>query len=234
MPLRIITAFSLFEIGMVILGVCLEAQRYYAYIGLRYWRCIHTGCLDRCVNGRGKNGDSSHARYDLVVAISHTGEGEGMERLLILSVMAVLAGCSGKVVTHTSCRENICKGVPFYTMKEVTDRYFYDRILDTDGKAIRVAGKPSGQDCSPMEVEEQKLVVSSTANYIYYDAGVFETSKFGVELNSNGTISKVSTESTPAIKETAEAIAALATAYRTIKPVKTGLVSELPCTSRAP
>ncbi|MBI6616065.1 hypothetical protein YA0729_25315 [Pseudomonas simiae] len=157
-----------------------------------------------------------------------------MERVLIFSVIAVLAGCSGKVITHTSCSDNICKGVPFYTMKEVTDRYFYDRILDADGKAIRVAGKPSGQDCIPVEVEERKLVVSSTANYIYYDAGIFETSKFSVDLNTNGTISKVSTESTPAIKETAEAIAALATAYRTVKPVKSGFVGELACTSRAP
>ncbi|MCV4285108.1 hypothetical protein [Pseudomonas capsici] len=157
-----------------------------------------------------------------------------MKRLFFVAIAVGLAGCSGKVITHTSCKDNICKGVPFYTMKEVTDRYFYDRILDADGKAIKIAGQPEGQNCDLIEVEEQKLVVSGVANYVYYDAGVFETSKFAVELNSNGTISKVSTESTPAIKETAEAIAALATAYTTVKPVKAGLVSGRPCTSRAP
>lgn len=147
-----------------------------------------------------------------------------------------LVGCSGKIVTYKSCsEEGVCKGVPFYTMKEVKELVVYDRIIGADGKPIRVAGDVSGNECELVEVEETKLVVSGVTNYLYYDPGVFETSKFGVELNSNGTISKASTESTPAVKDTAEAIAALATAYRTVKPLKiAGFVGAPRCTSKAP
>lgn len=164
-----------------------------------------------------------------------------MERVLIMKWIAlaattlVLTGCSGKIVTYTSCTAGECKGVPFYKMKEVTDRYVYDRIIGADGKAIRIAGGPTGKDCILVQVEEKKLIATDTTNYLYYDAGFFETSKFAVDVNPNGTISKVSTESTPAIKETAEVIATLATAYRTINPVQVGFVGGTPqCTSKAP
>lgn len=158
-----------------------------------------------------------------------------MKWIALVAAGAALVGCSGKISTYTSCTESICKGVPFYTMKEVSQPYVYDRILGADGKAIRIAGDTTGKDCEQVEGDETKLVVSEVPNYVYYDAGFFETSKFGVELNSNGTLSKVSTESTPAIKETAEAIATLATAYRTVKPVQSHALAGTPkCTSKAP
>lgn len=159
-----------------------------------------------------------------------------MKSAVWIVVVSALAGCSGKIQTYTSCpQDGPCKGVPFYTMKEVTESYVYDRIIGADGKPFRIAGRATGEDCELVEVQETKLVVSSVMNYLYYEPGVFETSKFAVDLNSNGTLAKVSTESTPAVKETAEAIAALATAYRTVKPLTTPKAVPVPrCTSRAP
>lgn len=155
---------------------------------------------------------------------------------LLIAILVVLAGCSGRVVTYDSgaCKEHRCNGVPIYVLAEKTTTYRYDRILGKDGDIVRISGDRNGNSCNQVEVTEQKLVPSEQ-KYLGYEPGIFETSKFNVDLNANGTVSKVGVESTPAVKETAEAIAALVTSYRTLHPLeaKSAGNTDPDCTAKA-
>ncbi|NMX38843.1 hypothetical protein HBO34_13290 [Pseudomonas veronii] len=165
-----------------------------------------------------ENGASASARYDLVVAISHIGEEVGMKRFMIFSVIAVLAGCSGKIVTYeqSDCK-NGCEGVPFFRLVQVKEHYIQDKILNKEGEMLRYAGGDENTGCFAVQVTETKLIPAAQESYIRYEAGWLETSKFLVDLNDNGSLAKVGADSTPGLKMAVDAVSTLATAYGTVK-----------------
>ncbi|WP_141696567.1 hypothetical protein [Pseudomonas sp. S3E12] len=141
-----------------------------------------------------------------------------MERVMVLSVIAVLAGCSGKIVTYeqADCKSG-CEGVPFFRLVQVKEQYIQDKILNKEGEMLRYAGGDKSTGCFAVQITETKLIPAAKESYIRYEAGWLETSKFSVDLKDNGSLAKVGADSTPGLKMAVDAVSTLATAYGTVK-----------------
>lgn len=159
--------------------------------------------------------------------------------LLAISVL-ILAGCSGKIVNSPdlplACyphadltkaqqeelaksddNDKVCSGVIYHRLVETNDIYWYDRVLDKDGKIVRHAGGIGQERCFAVEMQETKLAPSSSPSLISYDPGLLETSKFTVGLTSVGTLASVGADSTPMGKAAAEALASIVTSIKVLK-----------------
>lgn len=153
-----------------------------------------------------------------------------IKTLVLIGFAQLLAGCSGQIYVMDSDQaaeqygENKSKtryvGVPFSPLKEQLQTYYQDRILDKDGKIIKLY-TGTEQDkaetaCDPVKIQESKIVKDVSADkirYISYKPGWLESSTFNVEL-SDGAISKVNSSSTPGVKVTAEALSTIISAAR--------------------
>lgn len=149
-----------------------------------------------------------------------------------------LAGCSGHIVNSpdlplacypyadlskpeqeklAKSDEKVCSGVIYHRLVEVSDTYWYDRVLDKDGKIVRHAGGIAQERCIAVEMVETKLAPSSSASLISYDPGLLETSKFTVGLTPAGTLASVGADSTPMGKAATEALASIVTSIKVLK-----------------
>jgi len=137
-----------------------------------------------------------------------------------------LYGCSGTLYTYSKIDDacvsvndkcsNKYEGVRYRPLVLQTDTYIQDRILNSKGEVTHFAGGTGNKKCVPTKVEEQKLAPDLNNEFIIqYDSAFFETSKFSVELNADGTLSKVGTSSTPGGKALVESITGFATSART-------------------
>lgn len=150
--------------------------------------------------------------------------------LLATGVSQILAGCSGHiyVMDRDQAIQNFGSekdkkryvGIPFSPLRERIQTYYLDRILDKDGKVIRIYTGTSEDSkdtaCNLVEVKEAQIapdVDPLKTRYIAYDPGWLETSTFGVELD-NGVITKVNSSSTPGVKVAADALSTIVSAVR--------------------
>ncbi|MCG8910301.1 hypothetical protein [Pseudomonas sp. DP-17] len=150
----------------------------------------------------------------------------------------IVTGCTGHIVNRPdlplACRqverlssdeqktlaesdEKVCSGVIYYPLAEVKETYWYDRILDKDGKITRHAGGIGQERCAAVEITETKLAPSNSASLISYDPGLLENSKFTVGLTPAGTLASVGTDSTPMGKAAAEALSSIVTSIKVLK-----------------
>lgn len=144
---------------------------------------------------------------------------------VIFFAILFVTGCTGKFYTVTDIEEacekrnkaeNCIKynGVFVRPLKPVTERIIRDRILDDKGNVTHFINGKGQKECLPLEVEVTKLVADTTNNQIvHYEPGIFETSSFSLELNSDGTIKSVGTSSTHGGKALVESLVALKTTF---------------------
>lgn len=144
-----------------------------------------------------------------------------MKRMISAVTLLGLVGCSGSIIVHenaeTACVDGRCEGVKFYQLVPTTEHYYLDRITGKDGALTHWAGGPDDKRCMPVLMTETKLLPSSKASVITYDAQPFETSKFSVELAANGTLAKAGGESTPGAKMAADTLSTIATSAKTLR-----------------
>jgi hypothetical protein len=145
---------------------------------------------------------------------------------LFVLFFALLYGCSGTLYTYIN-KDDACvkangvctnkyEGILYRPLVLQEDTYIQDKILNSKGEVTHFAGGDGEKKCIPTRVKEQKLVPDLTREYIVqYDSAFFETSEFSIDLNANGTLSKVGTTSTPGGKALVESLTSLATSART-------------------
>ncbi|MCO8161080.1 hypothetical protein NJC38_02800 [Pseudomonas sp. 21LCFQ010] len=143
---------------------------------------------------------------------------------IFFAVMAMgLVGCSGHFVTHKgvgseNCDSNgACKGVPFYLSEPRIETKHLTYTPAVGGKPARYSDKTGNEGCLAVNAEVVVNRRSEDLRYLSYQPGFFEYAKLSVDLNDNGTVSKVSVEPSSGLKEAAEAISSLADAYKVVR-----------------
>lgn len=139
-----------------------------------------------------------------------------MKSIGVFLVIASLYGCNGTIYTVENPKvdsEGRIEGVLVYGYKIVTKNISLDRIRNqVTGEITHSAYKAKGsaEYCEPdMRTENMTVADYSKPYAIQYDAGFFETSKFGVTLDK-GMLASVNSESTPGPKTAVESLQALA------------------------
>ncbi|UOK36824.1 hypothetical protein MJP36_20225 [Pseudomonas palleroniana] len=166
--------------------------------------------------------------------------------LLVTGVSQILTGCSGHIYVMNSDQaaqkfgseneKTRYVGVPFSPLRERIYTYYQDRILDKDGKVIKIFtgtdADTAATACDPVKIQEAQIAADvdpRNIKYISYEPGIFETSNFGVELE-NGAISKVTSSSTPGVKVVADAASTIVSAAR-LGFTGQGIAPLAPCTA---
>ena len=147
------------------------------------------------------------------------------DQILLILFACTLTGCAGQLYTYDdpdrACKGGDCAGeypgILVYPLVESVDYYIQDKILAAKGELTHWVNGPAGKACTPTLAEERKLVPDvSTQKLIAYDSAFFETSSFSVDLNANGTLSKVGTSSTPGGKSLVDSLVSIATTVKTL------------------
>ncbi|ARU57246.1 hypothetical protein OLMES_3205 [Oleiphilus messinensis] len=136
-------------------------------------------------------------------------------KYLLISIVVVLSGCAGKIYTvqDPQFENGKTEGVLFYGYKPVEKKVLFDRIRHPKTGNIthsmyEVPG--SAKYCAPNVITKKVIEADySTVYAIKYEAGLFETNKFGVELDK-GTLKSVNSESTPGVKTAVESLQGIA------------------------
>ena len=138
---------------------------------------------------------------------------------LIFLTFLLLSSCAGKIKTYSSPKvscdrqgDNCHYEGVFYRPLVQRDRVFvHDRILAAKETLTHHMLGKDGERCTPVKVTVTELVPSKQEFLINYDPAFFEGSTFSVDLNANGTLSKVGSSSTPGGKALVESLVSLAT-----------------------
>lgn len=150
-----------------------------------------------------------------------------MKKVISAVALLGLVGCSGSIVVYkdadSACKDGACNGVLFYQLVPTPDSYYLDRILDKDANLTHFSGWADSRKCEPLLVTEIKMLPSSKPSLITYDAMLFETSKFSVDLAPNGALVKAGSEATPGAKMAVDTVATIATSVKTLRD--TGVMS---------
>lgn len=134
-----------------------------------------------------------------------------MKNLSIFFLVIVISACSGSIYTIQNPKfiDGKTEGVLFYGYKPVEKKVLFDRIRhpktgDITHSIYELPG--SSKYCAP-NVITKKLIEADyeTVYAIKYEAGWFETNKFGVVLDK-GTLQSVNSESTPGVKTAVESL----------------------------
>lgn len=138
-----------------------------------------------------------------------------MKRSMLVLLALALPACSGTIYTVKSPKfdENgVTEGVLFYgyrmeTVKTVLDRIRHKKTGDITHSMYE--DPSSSRFCLP-QIKETKVAVAdySTQYAIRYDAALFESNKFSVELDK-GMLKAVNSESVPGAKTAVDALAGL-------------------------
>lgn len=142
-----------------------------------------------------------------------------IRRLIVTTIlMASLAGCSGTIVSQGNMKKCLierCEGVLYYPLQPSITKFYFDKIVDKDGKVLNWAGAAGSKRCIPVEVETVTMVPAPEPSLLSYEPGFLETSKFNVSLTPTGTLASVGAESTPGAKMATDALASLASSLKT-------------------
>lgn len=138
-----------------------------------------------------------------------------MKIAIIFLAVGALSACSGKIYTVQNPQfiEGKAEGVLFYGYKVVEKKVLFDRIRHPKtGDITHSLYEPPGSTkyCAPNVIT--KKVVEADYETVYaikYEPGLFETNKFGVELDK-GTLKSVNSESTPGVKTAVESLQGIA------------------------
>ena len=146
-----------------------------------------------------------------------------MKKITLVLGLLSLIGCSGKLYTHTKLA-NVCdkeeykerySGVIYYPRIAVEDKYIQDKILNSKGELTHFMNGPDGKSCAPTGIIEKKIAPDMcNPRLLQYDTAIFESSTFSVELNADGTLSKVGTSSTSGGKSLVDSIVSIATTVK--------------------
>lgn len=136
-------------------------------------------------------------------------------KLLTVFFVLFLTGCAGKIYTVQNPQFDSGKteGVLFYGYKAVEKKILFDRIRhsktgDITHSLYEVPG--SAKYCAPNVIIKKVYEADYSKTYaIKYEAGLFETNKFGVELDK-GILKSVNSESTPGVKTAVESLQGIA------------------------
>jgi hypothetical protein len=124
-----------------------------------------------------------------------------MRFLTLIMCIALIAGCSGQIYTIVdpeSEDSKKIKGVITYLPQPLVLVYETTQLHDKDGNVI---GKAEDGSCLPVELYEIVSIPDYTKKYaVVYEPGLFETNKFGLELDK-GVVTKINTESSSVAKE---------------------------------
>ncbi|MBB3103745.1 hypothetical protein [Azomonas macrocytogenes] len=146
--------------------------------------------------------------------------------LLIAAIF--LSGCSGYLYTYPDANyfchndegnKNLDKndifkcnkyeGVLYYPLKNNESKYYLNQITNDKNEIVKYYPADTFEKlCKPVNVTETKMVSDyDNPSLIQYKPAFFETSKFNVELDNNGRLIKVGSDSTPGGKTMAETAA---------------------------
>lgn len=135
-------------------------------------------------------------------------------RLYFLLCVVSIAGCSGKIYTvqNPEFIDGQVEGVIFHGYKYEDVSVKYDRIRNVKTGEITHSSyedKDSPRYCVEKLVQIPVVKADYSTRYaIRYEAAIFETNKFSVELEK-GTLKAVNTEATPGAVESLQALADL-------------------------
>lgn len=138
-----------------------------------------------------------------------------MKIIIIVLAVATLTACSGKIYTVQNPKFNDGKteGVLFYGYKPIEKKVLFDRIRHPKtGDITHSIYEPPGSSkyCAPNVIIKKVIEADYETVYaIKYEPGLFETNKFGVELDK-GTLKSVNSESTPGVKTAVESLQGIA------------------------
>jgi hypothetical protein len=124
-------------------------------------------------------------------------------------IFVILEGCTGKVITTNLTSTDVnkqdrkFKGIIYYLPALFKEESETTIRLDDKGLIVATALGKGDKQCIPVKLI--KLVVYAdyqNPKLMSYDHGILEAYTFNVNLNGNGTLSAVATESTPDRGET--------------------------------
>jgi hypothetical protein len=135
-----------------------------------------------------------------------TKEEVNMKHLALLLVLILLTGCVGKVYTVVDPKPNSqgrIEGIIFYQPRTLVMEFETTHLQDEKG---RIVGSAADGKCEPIPSYEIIYAPDYGKKYaIFYDAALFETKKFSLELDK-GVLTKLNNESTSVAKEALDVV----------------------------
>jgi hypothetical protein len=129
-----------------------------------------------------------------------------MKKFMVLVSLIFLTGCVGKVYTVVDPKpdsQGRIEGIITYQPRTLVMEFETTHLQDKKGDII---GSAADGDCKPIPSYEIIYAPDYGKKYaIFYDAALFETRKFSVELD-RGVLTKLNNESTSVAKETLDVV----------------------------
>jgi hypothetical protein len=129
-----------------------------------------------------------------------------MKYFLVLVICVLLTGCVGKVYTVVDPKpdsQGRIEGVIIYQPRAVVLEYVTTHLQDERGNII---GSGEERKCTPIPSYEIIYTPDYEKKYaIVYDAALFESTKFSLELDK-GVLTKLNSESTSGAKEALDVV----------------------------
>lgn len=154
-----------------------------------------------------------------------------MRRAIALLLLGLLTACSGRIYTIADPKPDAqgrIEGVIVYQPKPLVLVIVSTQAQDKDGKVI---GSSDDKSCEPVMSFEIVNIPDYARQYaVRYDAALFESNKFSLELDK-GVITKINSESTSAAKEALDVFQGILgtlkeiTAKKAVTPIKEGVLA---------
>jgi hypothetical protein len=129
-----------------------------------------------------------------------------VKQLAVWVSLVLLAGCVGKVYTVVDPKPDVhgrIKGIIFYQPRTLVMEFETTHLQDEKGKIV---GSAADGICEPIPSYEIIYAPDYGKKYaILYDAALFETKKFSLELDK-GVLAKLNNESASVAKETLDVV----------------------------
>lgn len=129
-----------------------------------------------------------------------------MNHFAVLVILILFAGCVGKVYTVVDPKPDShgrIEGIITYQPRTLIMEYKTTHLQDAKGKII---GSAADGTCEPISSYEIIYAPDYGKKYaIVYDAALFESKKFSLELD-NGVLTKLNNESTSVAKEALDVV----------------------------
>jgi hypothetical protein len=130
----------------------------------------------------------------------------GMKHFAVSVILILFAGCVGKVYTVVDPKPDVhgrIEGIVIYQPRTLVMEFETTHLQDAKGKIV---GSAADGMCEPIPSYEFMYAPDYGKKYaIFYDAALFETKKFSLELDK-GVLTKVNNDSTSIAKEALDVV----------------------------
>jgi hypothetical protein len=127
----------------------------------------------------------------------------------LLGIVSTLSGCAGTLYTSTKVSPDIGTDIPgvlYYPPILVKETFQTTVALDKDGKVVGALNSAS-TPCTPVRTEKLATIPDyAHPKRLYYVPATFESSTFGVTLDSTGLLTGVNIQSNPDQGKTISAV----------------------------